>query len=79
MIEVKWKDAAPSVNFRRFLTAETVHRLQVVGELAQSKSFPNGLRIEPAQHFLASVHFGGEQSDPSAVGGGAVSPAAGGR
>ena len=58
MIEVKWKDAAPSPSFRRFLSGEAVHRRQVVGELAQSKSFPNGLRIEPAKHFLASVDFG---------------------
>ena len=57
MIEVKWKDAAPSANFKRFLAAETLHRLQVVGELAQSKSFPNGLRVEPAKEFLARVRF----------------------
>ena len=57
MIEVKWKDAAPSANFKRFLAAETLHRLQVVGELAQSKSFPNGLRVEPAREFLARVRF----------------------
>ena len=57
MVEVKWKDAAPSANFKRFLAAETLHRLQVVGELAQSKSFPNGLRVEPAKEFLAGVRF----------------------
>ena len=66
LIEVKWKDAAPGANFRRFLAAEPVHRLQVVGELAQSKSFPNGLRVEPAQHFLANLHFGAERTEPSA-------------
>ena len=58
MIEVEWKDAAPSANLRRFLATGTVHRLQVVGDLAQSKSFPDGLRVEPAKHFLAGVHFG---------------------
>ena len=57
MIEVKWKDAAPSANFRRFLAAETIHRLQVVGDLAQSKSFPDGLRVEPAKEFLAGVRL----------------------
>ena len=64
MIEVKWKDAAPNANFRRFLVGEPVHRLQVVGELAQSKSFPNGLRVESAKQFLSGVHFG-----PAAKGG----------
>ena len=58
MIEVKWGDAAPSANFKRFLAAETLQRSQVVGELAQSKSFPDGLRVEPARHFLARLHFG---------------------
>ena len=63
MIEVKWGDAAPSANFKRFLATETLQRSQVVGELAQSKSFPNGLRIEPAQHFLSSLHFGTTMED----------------
>ena len=68
MIEVKWKDAAPSVNFKRFLSTEAVRRLQVVGELAQSRSFPNGLRIEPAKHFLANLDFG-PAAAPSVPGG----------
>ena len=63
MIEVKWRDAAPSANFKRFLAAETLQRLQVVGELAQSKSFPDGLRIEPAQHFLANLRFSATMED----------------
>ncbi|MDE0033019.1 MAG: ATP-binding protein [Deltaproteobacteria bacterium] len=58
MIEVKWSDAAPSVNFKRFLVGETLHRLQVVGELAHDKSYPDGLRIEAAQRFLADVQLG---------------------
>ncbi len=58
MIEVKWSDAAPSANFKRFLTGEALHRLQVVGELAQNKSYPDGLRIEAARHFLAGSRFG---------------------
>ena len=70
MIEVKWKDAAPSVNFKRFLGAETVRRSQVVGELAQSRSFPNGLRIEPAKHFLASLDFGPAAAPPMPAGAG---------
>jgi len=52
LIEVKWKDATLSRNFKKFLPTEPLSRIQVVGELAQSKSYPNGERIEPAQEFL---------------------------
>ncbi len=71
MIEVQWKDAAPSANLKRFLATGTARRLQVVGDLAQSKSFPDGLRVEPATHFLAGVHFAPatEHSDPSSLSG----------
>lgn len=58
MIEVKWTDAAPSANFKRFLAGETLHRLQIVGELPQNSSYPDGLRIEAARDFLAGVQFG---------------------
>ena len=58
MIDVKWSDAAPGVNFKRFLVGEKLHRLQFVGELAQSKSYPDGLRIEGAKEFLAGVDLG---------------------
>ncbi len=58
MIEVKWSDAAPSANFRRFLAGETLQRLQVVGELPQNKSYSDGLRIEEAREFLAGVDLG---------------------
>ena len=62
LIEVKAADAAPSANFRGLLAAEPVQRVQVVGELAQSRSFPNGLRVEPAQRFLAGLHLGAERA-----------------
>jgi predicted AAA+ superfamily ATPase len=52
LIEVKWKDESLSPNFKRFLVDEPLRRVQVVGELAQSKSFPGGERIEPAKDFL---------------------------
>ena len=53
MFEVKWRDASPSRNFARLLADEPVGRTQIVGELGQSKSYPSGLRIEPAARFLA--------------------------
>jgi len=55
LIEVKWKDGSLSPNFRKFLVEEPLGRIQVVGELAQAKSFPGGERIEPARDFLADL------------------------
>jgi predicted AAA+ superfamily ATPase len=55
LIEVKWKDESLSPNFRRFLVDEPLRRVQVVGELTQSKSFPGGERIEAAMDFLAGI------------------------
>ena len=55
LIEVKWKDESLSPNFRRFLVGEPLRRVQVVGELTQSKSFPGGERIEPAMDFLSEI------------------------
>ena len=57
LIEVKWKDARLSPNFKKFLVTENLSRIQVVGELVQSKSFPNGERIEPAKDFLAGISW----------------------
>jgi predicted AAA+ superfamily ATPase len=54
-IEVKWKDESLSPNFKRFLVDAPLRRVQVVGELTQSKSFPGGERIEPAVDFLAEI------------------------
>ena len=54
LVEVKWKDESLSPNFKRFLIDEPLRRVQVVGELAQSKSFPGGVRIEPAKDFLTA-------------------------
>ena len=52
LIEVKWKDDSLSANFGKFLVKEPLRRVQVVGKLAQNKSFPGGERIEAAQEFL---------------------------
>lgn len=57
LIEVKWQDGNLSPHFNRFLTAEPLIRTQVVGELAQNKSFPSGERIESAKDFLAGIAF----------------------
>ncbi len=59
LIEVKWKDAGLSRNFKKFLATEPLKRVQVVGDLTQSKSFPTGERIEPAQEFLGGSHYSG--------------------
>ena len=55
LLEVKWSDADPSPDFRRFLADQALRRLQVVGELTHSKSYPDGLRIEPAREFLSRL------------------------
>jgi predicted AAA+ superfamily ATPase len=57
LVEVKWTDAALSPHFGSFLRNEPLRRVQVVGELAQSKSYPGGERIEPARAFLAELDF----------------------
>ena len=57
LIEVKWKDDSLSPNFKKFLVKETLGRVQVVGELAQTKSFAGGERIESAKDFLAGLTF----------------------
>ena len=63
MIEVKWKNAAPVPQLGRFFAEEPLQRVQVVGKLAQSKSFENGLRIEPAVEFLAGLDFSSFSAD----------------
>ena len=55
LIEVKWSDAEPSKNLRRFLPEVPLRRTQVVGELGEARSYPTGERIEPAQEFLARL------------------------
>jgi predicted AAA+ superfamily ATPase len=57
LIEVKWKDDNLSPNFRKFLADEPLRRLQLVGELAQNRSFPGGERIESARDFLAEIQI----------------------
>jgi len=53
LIEVKWKDQKLSANFNIFLADEPLARVQVVGDLAQNKSYPGGERIESAIDYLA--------------------------
>ena len=55
LIEVKWRDAEPSKNLRRFLPEEPLRRTQVVGELDEARSYPQGERVEPAEEFLARL------------------------
>ena len=57
LIEVKWRDAALSPNFKKFLARTPLQRIQVVGELQRSKSYPTGERIEPARKFLTGLTF----------------------
>lgn len=57
LIEVKWQDDRLSPYFKKFLATQSLSRTQIVGELAQSKSFPGGERIEPAKDFLANLSF----------------------
>jgi len=57
LIEVKWKDANLSRNFKKFLVNEPLSRVQVVGDLAQNKSYPDGERIESAKDFLSNVNL----------------------
>ena len=58
LMEVKWKDDCLSPNFKKFLADDPLRRVQVVGELAQAKSFPGGERIEPAKEFLSNLGSG---------------------
>lgn len=55
LIEVKWADSALSPHFKKFLPEAQLKRVQVVGELKQSKSYPSAERIEPAIKFLSEL------------------------
>lgn len=55
LIEVKWRDAEPSKNLGRFLAQAPLRRTQVVGELANARSYPSGERVEPAAAFLVGL------------------------
>ena len=57
LVETKWADAAPSRHLRRFFAAEPARRVQVVGNLAEARSFADGLRVEPAAAFLGALDF----------------------
>ena len=60
LVEVKWTDASLSPHFGSFLPDEPLRRVQVAGELALSKSYPGGERIEPARTFLAELDLENE-------------------
>ncbi|MFM1896260.1 MAG: hypothetical protein RLZZ385_1334 [Pseudomonadota bacterium] len=55
MIEVKWQDDSLSDNFRKLLATSRLQRIQVVGELSRTKTFPAGERIVAASDFLANL------------------------
>ena len=57
LVEVKWADGSLSPHFKRFLPEADLKRVQVVGQLGRSKSFPTGERIEPAHKFLSELSF----------------------
>ncbi|WP_237113354.1 ATP-binding protein [Pseudohongiella spirulinae] len=57
LIEVKWRDSVLSSNFRKILAESELQRVQVVGELRQSKSYPTGERVQPAMAFLTHLDF----------------------
>jgi predicted AAA+ superfamily ATPase len=55
LIEVKWADSSLSPHFKKFFPRAQLKRVQVVGELKQSKSYPSAERIEPAIKFLSEL------------------------
>ena len=55
LIEVKWADNSLSPHFKKFFPRVQLKRVQVVGELKQSKSYPSAERIEPAIKFLSEL------------------------
>ena len=57
LVEVKWAETSPSPHLRRFFADSQVRRTQVVGALTEAKSFPDGLRVEPAAAFLLDLDF----------------------
>ena len=59
LVEVKASDGNLSPGFTRFLPQHPLKRIQVVGQRAQSKSYPSGERIEPASFFLKNLSFSG--------------------
>mgnify|MGYP001827384950 FL=1 len=55
LIEVKWADSSLSPHFKKFFPRAQLKRVQVVGELKQSTSYPSAERIEPAIKFLSEM------------------------
>jgi uncharacterized protein len=52
LLEVKWRNATLTPNFKTFLTDANLERIQIVGELHQGKSYPSGEKIMSAKKFL---------------------------
>ena len=59
LVEVKWAETDPSRHLRRFFAEKQLQRVQVVGKLAEARSFPDGLRVEPAPAFLTELDYAG--------------------
>ncbi len=59
LVEVKWSDEKPSAHFSRFLSDLHIQRTQVVGTMHRARSYPNGLRVEPAIEYLANLTLPG--------------------
>ena len=57
LVEVKWGEADPSPHLRRFFAEDQLRRVQVVGTLTEARSFPDGLRVEPAAEYLTGLDF----------------------
>jgi len=57
LIEVEWRDSVISPNFRKILSELPAQRVQVVGDLRQSKSYPSGELVESAMDFLTRLDF----------------------
>jgi len=56
MIEVKWADSAPSRNFSIFdKYFPGVKKVQIVKKLDREKTYPDGIEIRSAHHWLADL------------------------
>ena len=65
LIEVRRGDAAPSPHFKHLLADQPLRRTQLVAQLAEPLSFPDGTRVEPAARFLANLYPAIRQPAPS--------------
>lgn len=58
LVEAKWAEADTSPHLRLFFADRQLRRVQVVGTATEARSFADGLRVEPATAFLATLDFG---------------------